>query len=160
MIGPLSLQFSLHTAPRSSRRFCPARSSVRSKLVGEALGRSGTDASTGDDAQKQRQVDGLDEVLVVAGGDASLSIGLLTVPCQGHEIRLLAAEVCTDSRGELVTADDGHTHVDHRTEGWNRASTASASRPSCAAATSWPAPRRNVDRILSASSLSSTSMTR
>ncbi len=90
---------------------------MRSKLVGEALGRSGTDASTGDDAQKQRQVDGLDEVLVVAGGDASLSIGLLTVPCQGHEIRLLAAEVCTDSRGELVTAHDGHTDVDHRNGG-------------------------------------------
>ena len=59
----------VHTAPRSSQQISPGAqlSALEASRRGPRTQRDGR--QHGNDAQKQRQVDGLDEVLVVAGGD-------------------------------------------------------------------------------------------
>jgi hypothetical protein len=85
---------------------CPSRGGSRSRDHGMRRGAR-------DDAQKVLEVDGLDEMLVEAGGAGSFSVDRLTVPRQGHEIRLRTDRTRTDARGEIATVHDGQPNVDH-----------------------------------------------
>jgi hypothetical protein len=68
----------------------PALRALRPRAVGTLAQRGHRGHSTSDDAQKMREVDRLDEMLVEAGSATSLSVGRLTVTRQRHEIAQLA----------------------------------------------------------------------